>query len=178
MKESFLIYVHGLNSGPDSAKWKAIKTKFDDSHLVAWPNDETFDIQKVIQEIDHVSKTVFYKYFSVHLVGDSTGANFVMQYQDSRLEKISHYSLISPLICREQILIDTSIFHKKVYESLVDFKEPYSSLVFRTPNDKVLDQTWKPNRCGVEEGNGDHARPLPVAEIAAHIEVHSRTIHL
>ena len=95
MKDKFLIYVHGLNSGKASIKWKSLKNEFDDSEIIEWDNDESFNIDKILDEIEKIQRRISKKFESIHLVGDSTGANIVMQYQRKRKLGITHISLIT-----------------------------------------------------------------------------------
>jgi predicted alpha/beta hydrolase family esterase len=176
-----LIYVHGLNSSSSSSKYQYLKELFDDAYCIEWPNDDNFSFDKIANEIKAISKSIRMQNDAVVLVGDSTGANFVLQFQkEFGHDNISNFVLISPLVNRQSVLIDHTIFNKKVDDQLVDFDIVKGLMVLSSANDEVLNHTNYEKMCELHhnETAGDHKKPYTLQEIGEYVNRYSGTLFI
>jgi hypothetical protein len=172
-----LLYVHGLNSSSKSSKFQTFSKYFDSSICVEWKNGVT-TIETILSDMDTGHKKLGEECAEVVIIGDSTGANWVLQYQalSKRSYAVSSYALISPLLTKDSVN-EPGIFEVKTWGQLQDFEKIKDLVVLYAVNDQVLNivphKGWQ---CEIHayEG-GTHKAPTDLDTMADEILGHMET---
>ena len=166
-----LLYVHGLNSSAQSSKFQTFSKYFDHSVCVEWQNGVT-SIETILADMGASLKKLGEDCDEVAIVGDSTGANWVLQYKalSKSSDGLTNYVLISPLLTKASVN-KPEIFETKTWNQLQDFERIKYLTVLYAVDDEVLNIVphagWE---CAIYayEG-GTHKAPTDLGTMAREI---------
>ena len=137
-----IIYLHGLNSGIDSNKFKILQKTFGGIECFEWvPNDPIKD--KLNDLVSKLSKQD-----EIVLIGDSTGANFAYQAREllKQYNKKVKLILISPLLSMVQMNKDFFLYEyvtDSLRTNVIDINYINDALVIKPINDEVLSNPYE-----------------------------------
>lgn len=137
-----LLYIHGLGSDRNSAKFLALQAFFPDMfefHCMEWT--EHSNIERLISQ----TYTSFEKTNQLIVFGDSTGANFAYQLRDKRTLNGLQTRLIlsAPLLDLSKRIIDFN-FPKRLIPQLIKIEHPINALLICPLQDELINHSpWK-----------------------------------
>lgn len=135
-----IIYLHGLNSGIDSSKFKILQKTFEEIECFEWsPNDP---IKNMIDGlVDKLSKCD-----DVVLIGDSTGANFAYQTRELLKDKQVKMILLSPLLSMSQMNEDFFLYEyvtDSLRRNVINIDYINDALIIKPIVDEVLSNPYE-----------------------------------
>lgn len=134
-----LLYIHGLGSDRNSAKFLALQAFFPDKfdfYCMEWTDHS--NIERLISQ----TYTTFEKTNQLIVFGDSTGANFAYQLRDNRALYGLQTKLIlsAPLLDLSKRIIDFN-FPKCLIPQLIKIEQPTHALLICPMHDELINHT-------------------------------------